>query len=626
MFYLKPEDFTKLLNQEQTQCKLSSLLSQYNGAVLEYTTLQRELKDKLTEINGIVGTIQYTMTEQTPPTKDRSQFFNLMKNFLSFHENTQNIMRESIKGNVLQHLYLDVVDMAALKNDLVDQMHKNSKLSQEYIQKLQLKDSKDATLDMAMLKQLEQQRIALNQSYANYAGYFKKQNYKELFEPSIMLLLYQLNYFQMNYHSLNDHRKELDSLLNSLIPKETPELIVPIETSNYNFNPLSNPLKFEKEPKGYLYKQTTSFKRFYFQLNYYEIENGFLYETELPKFEKSSMMDKINDKILKKKLVNRTMIMDLKYCMSKAHTHPFSFIVKRGLKQPEQDEFIFFTENPDTFKQWTIWLQRGIQDGLNRNDDGQPKPPSSASMSPLSPEENEYQSSKKLTTSIHETNGNTKCCDCGAEDEQNPPEWVSTNLGIILCIECSGIHRGLGTEISKVRSLTLDSWDQDLAHLMAKLGNSLFNQFYTEQVYCDSKDKREIRLAHILEKHVKRTYLKPIVEDPSTLLSHSLESHSFDQALLAMLHGADIKYKDPSTGLSLLHTALKNRNILAIEFILQWSGNSNLSAIDNNHNTPLHYCCMYNYPKYASICLKRGANQDVLNGDGKVLLNSYRHL
>ena len=33
--------------------------------------------------------------------------------------------------------------------------------------------------------------------------------------------------------------------------------------------------------------------------------------------------------------------------------------------------------------------------------------------------------------------GNKQCCDCG----EPGPEWASINLGITLCIICSGIHR-----------------------------------------------------------------------------------------------------------------------------------------------------------------------------------------
>jgi hypothetical protein len=50
--------------------------------------------------------------------------------------------------------------------------------------------------------------------------------------------------------------------------------------------------------------------------------------------------------------------------------------------------------------------------------------------------------------------GNQACADCGARD----PDWASLNLGILVCIECSGIHRNLGSHVSKVRSLSLDTW------------------------------------------------------------------------------------------------------------------------------------------------------------------------
>lgn len=50
--------------------------------------------------------------------------------------------------------------------------------------------------------------------------------------------------------------------------------------------------------------------------------------------------------------------------------------------------------------------------------------------------------------------GNSYCVDCDAP----APEWASLNLGVLMCIECSGIHRNLGSHISKVRSLGLDEW------------------------------------------------------------------------------------------------------------------------------------------------------------------------
>lgn len=50
--------------------------------------------------------------------------------------------------------------------------------------------------------------------------------------------------------------------------------------------------------------------------------------------------------------------------------------------------------------------------------------------------------------------GNGQCADCNYPN----PDWASLNLGILMCIECSGVHRNLGSHVSKVRSLDLDGW------------------------------------------------------------------------------------------------------------------------------------------------------------------------
>ncbi|KAK3105706.1 hypothetical protein FSP39_003889 [Pinctada imbricata] len=58
---------------------------------------------------------------------------------------------------------------------------------------------------------------------------------------------------------------------------------------------------------------------------------------------------------------------------------------------------------------------------------------------------------------IRTVRGNNSCADCGAPN----PDWASINLGTMICIECSGIHRNLGTHLSRVRSLDLDEWPEE---------------------------------------------------------------------------------------------------------------------------------------------------------------------
>ncbi|XP_034370709.1 arf-GAP with coiled-coil, ANK repeat and PH domain-containing protein 2 isoform X1 [Arvicanthis niloticus] len=114
--------------------------------------------------------------------------------------------------------------------------------------------------------------------------------------------------------------------------------------------------------------------------------------------------------------------------------------------------------------------------------------------------------------------GNTSCCDCGLAD----PRWASINLGITLCIECSGIHRSLGVHFSKVRSLTLDTWEPELLKLMCELGNDVINRVYEAKlekmgIKKPQPGQRQEKEAYIRAKYVERKF----VDKYSTLQSPS---------------------------------------------------------------------------------------------------------
>ncbi|XP_031423664.1 arf-GAP with coiled-coil, ANK repeat and PH domain-containing protein 3b isoform X2 [Clupea harengus] len=106
--------------------------------------------------------------------------------------------------------------------------------------------------------------------------------------------------------------------------------------------------------------------------------------------------------------------------------------------------------------------------------------------------------------------GNELCADCGQAD----PRWASINMGVLLCIECSGIHRSLGVHCSKVRSLTLDSWEPELLKLMCELGNGVINHIY--EGACEERglkkpgpsSSRQEKEAWIKAKYVERKFLK----------------------------------------------------------------------------------------------------------------------
>ncbi|XP_006784523.1 arf-GAP with coiled-coil, ANK repeat and PH domain-containing protein 3-like [Neolamprologus brichardi] len=117
---------------------------------------------------------------------------------------------------------------------------------------------------------------------------------------------------------------------------------------------------------------------------------------------------------------------------------------------------------------------------------------------------------ESLLQRVQSLPGNELCSDCG----QTAPCWASINLGVLLCIECSGIHRSLGVHFSKVRSLTLDSWEPELLKLMCELGNTVINQIYEGS--CEElgakkpgpSSSRQEKEAWIKSKYVEKRFLK----------------------------------------------------------------------------------------------------------------------
>ncbi|KAL3070550.1 hypothetical protein niasHT_032340 [Heterodera trifolii] len=69
---------------------------------------------------------------------------------------------------------------------------------------------------------------------------------------------------------------------------------------------------------------------------------------------------------------------------------------------------------------------------------------------------------------------NKYCADCEAKQ----PRWASWNIGVFLCIRCAGLHRNLGVHVSKVKSVTLDSWTPDQIQSMRVMGNAKARAVY----------------------------------------------------------------------------------------------------------------------------------------------------
>lgn len=75
---------------------------------------------------------------------------------------------------------------------------------------------------------------------------------------------------------------------------------------------------------------------------------------------------------------------------------------------------------------------------------------------------------------ISKSNGNNRCCDCGAPS----PQWASPKFGTFICLNCAGTHRGLGVHISFVRSVTMDAFKNSEIKRMENGGNEPWISFF----------------------------------------------------------------------------------------------------------------------------------------------------
>jgi hypothetical protein len=74
---------------------------------------------------------------------------------------------------------------------------------------------------------------------------------------------------------------------------------------------------------------------------------------------------------------------------------------------------------------------------------------------------------------ISETNGNSNCVDC----KESNPSWASLGFGTVVCLTCAGRHRSLGTHVTLVRSMTLDSWTSSQIDRLSRGGNIEFLKY-----------------------------------------------------------------------------------------------------------------------------------------------------
>ncbi|XP_041061315.1 arf-GAP with Rho-GAP domain, ANK repeat and PH domain-containing protein 2 isoform X2 [Carcharodon carcharias] len=141
---------------------------------------------------------------------------------------------------------------------------------------------------------------------------------------------------------------------------------------------------------------------------------------------------------------------------------------------------------------------------------------------------------------------NRNCADCRAPD----PEWASINLGVVICKKCAGQHRSLGSNISKIRSLKLDTsvWSNELVELFIVVGNETANAFWAanlkagEELDMDAPPNH--RLEFITQKYKEGKFRKKLSflnqEELNKALCQAVVKQGILETMSLVFSGADV--------------------------------------------------------------------------------------
>ncbi|KAJ3042698.1 hypothetical protein HDV00_006755 [Rhizophlyctis rosea] len=276
---------------------------------------------------------------------------------------------------------------------------------------------------------------------------------------------------------------------------------------------------------------------------------------------------------------------------------------------PHVGRRVYQAMDAESCKAWMAVIQNAIERSLEQ------KHPSrdvwmeggKVDMSKMEKETNEPPKVLDLIWEIDE--GNKLCADCGAK----APVWASLNLGCVVCIECSGYHRGLGVHISKIRSLTLDNknWTPDLLAVFRAIGNTHSNEIWEATLRSSgasrpkASDAREARMVFAKEKYVNRQWVERPPQWPPagrTLPEHlteCVESNDILAVLRAIALGADLN-ASTDTRRPLIHAAFGYPEIAGI------SGRRR-GSVDADATSELTRFAM------AEFLLQNGCNSDAVD-------------
>lgn len=210
--------------------------------------------------------------------------------------------------------------------------------------------------------------------------------------------------------------------------------------------------------------------------------------------------------------------------------------------------------------------------------------------------------------------GNKFCADCGSSE----PKWVSSSLGVFICIKCSGIHRSLGVHISKVLSLNLDDWtDEQVDSLVNLGGNTLINKKYEACVPSYIKKPKPNSSIEERSDFIRRKYeLQQFLDSEENLICPFIPSHS---RTTSSSHSSSSSYNPPQE--KKRYDKQTTRNRIGLSFRNSWGRKDSESKSTKKSNS---LAGMVEFVGLIKVNVVKGTNlaiRDIVTSDPYVILS-----
>ena len=405
-------------------------------------------------------------------------------------------------------------------------------------------------------------------------------------------------------------RKNLEIILNKVKIKNKIENNMEQNRKDILDKFFSNVDKSIKNKEGFLNVKAPEKGKF--EKRYVKISNGKLIYHKIIKANTNEVADKINnkkflnmiDKINTKESyeICNLLLSNVKK-IEKEKTYPFCFEINNANLRKA---YKFQAETEYEMEEWISSITNAINEQIigfdeyknknnkeiNNSNNNEQINNKKNNLLLLKDEQNEY---KKIL--IENLINENICIDCGAKK----PTWLNINWLSIICMECSSIHRGLGVQISKIRSLELDNIINEYIELLQLIKQNEINSILEEKLLENEKPKynssREEKECFIINKYSKKKYInnenQNKVETIINIFKSIEKNNLFNIFKLIKLNSIDINklYTINNEEMGFIHYCVKYDNIYCLKLLyilgadinlLDYKGQKAINLADKN--------------------------------------------